>query len=358
MSEDGGQVEPIADGAAGGRGRLIAQMVVAVLFLALILFVLLPQLIDYRAVWDALTKIEPWQIGVLLALGFLRIFCKAWQNAAVIPGLPIGTAARAYLSANSLADFAPPPADLAVRYGMYRAQGIDTTMASTGILLTGLYDNAAKLAIPVFTLVVLVASGVDDQAVWELLVIGGSALVGGIVIVALALRSEQFTVRFGEALGRTMSWFLVRLRRNPLERMGERASDLRRQVGETLRTTWVPASIATTLGHVVGYATMLAALRFLGVSNATIDWVDLLIAYTIVLLVSIVPITPGGLGVAAVVYTAVLAIDDPALANVVAAASLLTRVFTWLLPILVGLVPLAQWRRSAGTGHQALIGEP
>lgn len=93
---------------------------------------------------------------------------------------------------------------------MYRAQGIDAERASVGILLTGLFDNAAKLAIPLLALIALLATGVDDPAVWELAAIGLAAVVGGTVIVVAALNSERFTRRFGEWLGRFISWFLVK----------------------------------------------------------------------------------------------------------------------------------------------------
>jgi len=94
---------------------------------------------------------------------------------------------------------------------------------------------------------------------------------------------------------------------------------------------------------------MLTALRFVGVDADEIDWVILLVAYALVTLLTAIPITPGGIGVAAVGYTALLAPNDQGLANLIASASLLTRVVTWLLPVVLGVIPLMQVRKSRET---------
>ena len=103
---------------------------------------------------------------------------------------------------------------------------------------------------------------------------------------------------------------------------------------------------ATIAGHIMGYLIMLASLRSVGVESSGVDWVSLLVAYALVLTLTMLPLTPGGIGVAAVGYTAILAGDDPVLANLIAAASLLTKLATWLLPMVVGFGPLVMWKRS------------
>ena len=96
----------------------------------------------------------------------------------------------------------------------------------------------------------------------------------------------------------------------------------------------------------MGYTILLASVRFVGVSNSQVDWVDLLVAYAIVRLITLIPITPGGIGVAAAGYVVILgAQQDQALSNLIGAASFLTRIFVWLVPLLIGIVPLVMWRR-------------
>lgn len=337
-------VEPDHERKAKRRQRV--QLAIAVGLLVLVFGVILPQFIDYDAVWEVTTSLSTTEFVVLLALGLVRIPIVAAQYSSVIPGLTVRESVRSYLAANSVAEFTPPPTDLVVRYGMYRAQGIEAEAASTGILLTGLFDNAVKLAVPVLALIALLLTGVDDQAVWELALLGIAALVGGALLVAFAIRSEVFARKLGEWLGRLISWFLVRFNRNPLEDLGPKAVSLRTRVGGTLRARWPVATVATVAGQAMNFVILLVALRFVGVTNEQVDWVDLLVAFALVLILTALPLTPGGIGVAAVGYTAILGDGDPVLSNLIGSASLLTRVFTWLLPVLIGLIPLLRWRRS------------
>jgi uncharacterized membrane protein YbhN (UPF0104 family) len=253
----------------------------------------------------------------------------------------------AYLASGTLAELAPPPGDLAIRYGMYRAQGVDSDAAGVGIMLTGLFDNAAKLLLPVVGLGVLMIYGVDDATVRQLFVIGFLAAVSLVVIVVFVARSERFTLAFGRFVGRVISSLLIRFGKNPLDDLGPKTVGLRTRVGSTVRHHWLTAAAATLGVHVLNFVILLAAFRFLGVDSDQLDWVLLLVAYSVVVILTALPLTPGGLGVASLGYTWLLAPGDPDLANLIASASLLNKVFTWLLPIVVGVIPLMNWRRNA-----------
>ena len=69
-----------------------------------------------------------------------------------------------------------------------------------------------------------------------------------------------------------------------------------------------------------------------------------------------IPIFPGGLGVVELAYVGVIVGDasqNMDLANAVTAGAFVHRIFSWLVPILVGLVPLAGWRRAMVKREQA-----
>jgi uncharacterized membrane protein YbhN (UPF0104 family) len=78
-------------------------------------------------------------------------------------------------------------------------------------------------------------------------------------------------------------------------------------------------------------------------------------AYAVGLLLSMIPIFPGGIGVVELAYVGVIvgSTGDSDLANAVTAGAFVHRIFTWLLPILVGLVPLAAWRRDMVAKQEA-----
>lgn len=109
-------VDPDHERKAKRRQRI--QVLIAIGLLVFIFGVLLPQFIDYGQVWEAIKILSTEQLLVLLLLGLVRIPIIAAQYASVIPGLTVRESVRSYLASNSVAEFTPPPADLAVRYGM------------------------------------------------------------------------------------------------------------------------------------------------------------------------------------------------------------------------------------------------
>lgn len=327
------------------KRRRRIELGISLALLVLLFGVILPQVIDYGQVWDAVTGLSFEQVAVLTALGLIRIAINAAQHAALIPSLRFRPAVSAFLASGTLAELAPPPGDLAIRYGMYRAQGVDAESAGVGIMLTGLFDNAVKLMLPVVGLGVLILFGLDDATVRQLFTIGFLAAAGLVVVIVFIVRSERFTLAFGRFVGRVISRFLVRFGKNPLDDLGPKTVGLREQIGSTLRGHWFTAMLATVGVHALNYVILLVAFRFLGVEADQLDWVVLLVAYSVVVILTALPLTPGGIGVASLGYTWLLAPGEPELANLIASASLLNKVFTWLLPIVVGLIPLASWRR-------------
>lgn len=339
--------EPGSNSAKSDRRKTLIQLAVAVVFVVVLFGFILPSFIDYKAVLDAMRSLEAWQLAVLLALALIRLPIESSLYTSTIPGLGFADGLRSYLASNTVADLAPPPADLAIRFGMYKTLGISTEAAGVGIIASGFFSIGARLVLPVIALVVVIATGPADEETWVLAAIGVSALVGAVALVTLILRSEQFTLRVGTWVGRVAERIAARFGRQvKADHLGTRATDFRAKISGTLKERWPRATAAVVGSHIMGYTILLASVRFVGVSNSQVDWIDLLVAYAIVRLITLIPITPGGIGVAAAGYVVILgAQQDQALSNLIGAASFLTRIFVWLVPLLIGIVPLVMWRQ-------------
>jgi uncharacterized protein (TIRG00374 family) len=99
--------------------------------------------------------------------------------------------------------------------------------------------------------------------------------------------------------------------------------------------------------HVALFLVLLTCLRTVDGQGAQMHWIVVLAVFSVTRLVTIVPITPGALGVAELSYVAGLTavgVDSGA----AAAAVLLFRFLTWFLPIPLGLGAWLLWRRGAG----------
>jgi len=89
-------------------------------------------------------------------------------------------------------------------------------------------------------------------------------------------------------------------------------------------------------------------MRFMGVTAEQASVGIIFDAYAVGLLLSMIPIFPGGLGVVELAYVGVIVGNsgNTELATAVTAGAFVHRIFTWLVPIIIGLIPLIGWRRN------------
>ena len=95
--------------------------------------------------------------------------------------------------------------------------------------------------------------------------------------------------------------------------------------------------VTTLLYHLSLYGCLLVTLRAVGVSPMQIHWAEVLAAFSLVRLVSAIPITPGALGVIEVGLVGLLAADRSLnTTELIAGAVLLFRFLTYAVPTVVG----------------------
>ncbi len=325
-----------------------ALIVGFVLFLIFVVF--LPQFIDYGQVVDAMFKLTIGQIVLLIALGLLKTWFDAGVYNTLIPGLGWWDGWKAWASSNSVAFVAPPGADLAIRYGMYRTAGIKGVAAGTGIILSWFFTTGYKLVVPVVALVwIVIAEGITDTALVTLAVVGFAAVLGGAGLVAMILYRERVALRLGDVLERSYNKLAGGKWKFPeAEALGDKMVDLRGRVIGTLQARWFPAAVVALVAQALFFITLVLSMRFVGVTAEQASLAVIFDAYAIGLLLSMIPIFPGGLGVVELAYVGVIVgnAQNSELANAVTAGAFVHRIFTWLLPIIVGLGPLAAWRRD------------
>jgi putative heme transporter len=111
-----------------------------------------------------------------------------------------------------------------------------------------------------------------------------------------------------------------------------------------LRRRWAFLTVATVVSHLSVFLVLLASLRFVGISEAEVDWAQALAVFAIVRLASAVPIIPGNIGIAEFGYVAGLVLAGGDKAKVVAAV-LVFRFFTYYVQIPIGGLTYIAWRR-------------
>lgn len=323
------------------RGTLSLFVVVAIFGF------FLPKVADYGAVWETVTAMTALEVLPLLAVAAWNIFSYWPMLTAVQPGLRLREAAVGNLASTAVANTVPGGGALGigVTMTMQRSWGIAVSETALAMVVSGVWNNFVKLGLPLLALALLALDGGASTTLLASSMVGLVVLAAAIGLFALLLRSEPMAARVGRVLGQVASAIRGLVRFGPVEHWDRRAVRFRGDVVGLLHRRWIRITATSLVSHLSLYSVLLVALRDIGVSNDEVSWQRVLAAFAFVRLLSAVPVTPGGLGLVELGLTAALGsgLPDSTKAQI-AAAVLLYRALTWLLPVPLGAGCWIFWR--------------
>ena len=238
-----------------------------------------------------------------------------------------------------------------MQYAMLREWGFERRASSRAMVLTGVWNNFANLALPVVALVLLTIRGGKNAALMGAGQVGLVLLLVGVAGCVVVLRSERGAVIVGRRWDRVAAG-LRRIRRRPpvpTADAGRALSRFRLDSLELLRKRWLSLTIGTLVGALTTYVLFVSCVRAVGIHGSEITFTEAFAAWSMTRLLGSIPITPGGLGVIEVGLTGALVAFGAAKASTVAAV-LLYRILTWLPPVMLGALAALTWRRHHPVG--------
>ena len=346
-------------GASSGRGPSRRDTVIRIIGLLAVIAILwwsLTRLVSWsevvRVVGDL--TIGDWASITAVALGRLAVEPLLLMGAT--PGLRWPRALPGFLAPAAAVSIVPGPSDLAMRYAMYRSWGYSAAQTSASVVLIFLYPLFARLALPVIAVGVALAFGRSDARLTTVAMIAAGVLVAALFLMAMVLRSEQTARRLGRAAGlaaqRVASVFRIDTPATLADDLADRAAHFRERTGDVVETRTHLAAGAAMAGQLALFGVLLASLRVVGVGSDQLDWVSIFAAFALVQLATSIPITPSGLGVAEAAYIALLTAASSAdIAEEVAAAAIVYRLFGWILVIPLGGLAFAWWNQRSADRH-------
>lgn len=328
--------------------RALQGLVSLTVVVAIFAFVL-PQFASYSDVWEAIRDMTWLEVTTLLAVTAWNLITYWFVLMSVLPGLSFPQAAVVNQTSTAVANSVPGGGAIAVgvTFAMERSWGFTNSAITLAVLVSGVFNNFAKLGFPVVALALLALEGGANPALVVAAAAGVAMLIAVIAVFALILRSRQLAVTIGNGLGRVASRLLRLVRRPPVTAGGEAAARFRDQTIGLLGKRWTWTTLATLVSHASLFVVLLVALRHVGVSQEEVTWIEALAAFSFIRLVAALPITPGGLGVVELGLVAALqsGLDDVTKAQVVAAV-LVFRFLTFVLPVPLGAGTYLFWRRN------------
>lgn len=336
----------------GPRSKLRPTLLrIAVLAVAgVVLWLVSRRIVDWTAVRNAVVGLSAADWLLLGGVAAVRLAIEPLLLMASTPKLTWSKALPGYLAPAATASIIPGPSDLAARYAMFRSWGYSGAQTSASVMLVFLFTTFAKVALPAVATAILLAFGRSTSRMMAIAAIAIGAIIGGATMIALLLRSEQTARRLGHAAGtaahRIAAWFRIKAPEMLAADLADRAAHFRDRTGHVLRSRSHLAWPAAAAGQAAMFVILLVSVRVVGIGSGELDWVAIFAAFALVQLLTSIPITPSGLGVAEAAYVTLLAVGATSgLIDEVTAAALIYRVFSWLVIIPLGGIAWLWWSR-------------
>ena len=327
------------------RHRL-TQALAIVVILAVFGFIF-PRIASYSAAWDVVRAMTAGWILALIGVTLLNLIVNWWFITACLPGLGMPRAAAMNLSSTAVANTVPAGGAIAlgVSWNMASAWGISGETFTLYTLVSGLWSQFAKFGTPAVALIALVAVGGADRDLVLATILGTAVFLAALGAVIVALHSENFMAALGRFAQRVLTTIMGWFHRAGPRNLERAFLDFKHHAAELIRTRGWLMSVSTLASDLAGWFVQLACLRACGVTTAEVSWEKSLAGYALIRLLTTIPITPGGLGITEVGLTAYLAAGaGNAVTDRIAAAILLSRALTFVVPIPFGAATFTVWK--------------
>ena len=277
---------------------------------------------------------------IMLVLMLLGLYSYTFTLIGSLPGLTHVRALMVNAAGSMVSNILPAggAVGVALSYVMYRSWGFTRSNISTSLVVTGIWNILARVALPVLGTAIVIWGPVEAPR----LVIIASLIAGGVgsaimVLFGLAIFSDRVSHWIGHGLTRLARPFSKKVRG------GADVDHLIQDQRARMSTVVKKHSLKMTLGlaGMFGFFFVLywVAARSVGLE---LPVYMLFAAYAFRQFLTVVAITPGGLGITEVGTAGVLVAfgGDPGAAS---AAALLYAFFTHLLEVPLGLTAWLAW---------------
>jgi uncharacterized protein (TIRG00374 family) len=335
--------------------KRIFQGVLSFALAGAVLFFVLPQIADLDEVWKQIQAMTGLEIAVLVLVAIWNLATYWILLVICTPGLTYPQAVVVAESTTAVANTVPAggAVSLGLTYGMLGSWGFSKSRITLSVVVSGIWNNFAKLAMPIIAVSLLALEGGAGGGRILSALIGFGALITAVVIFALILRSEEYAARVGNRVARWVTGLRRLARKGPVEGYDLAVVKFRSRVIGLVRHRWLSLTFWTIVSHLSLYAVLLTSLRQIGVSDDEVSWTQVLAVFAFARLLTAIPLTPGGLGVIELALIGGLDAAAGGQHAQVVGAVLLFRLLTYVVPIPFGLLTYLFWRRNTSWRNSA-----
>jgi uncharacterized protein (TIRG00374 family) len=320
---------------------------VSVAIVVVVFWYFIPQYTSVSDIWSSIQAMTWLELTTLVLAAIWNLATYGWVVMTTTPGLTYPQAEVSTQASTAVANTVPGGGaiGMALIYSMFGSWGFSRSRTSVSLVVSGVWNNFVKLGMPVVALALLVLQGKTGGGRVVTATIGMAALIAAIVLLTLLLKSESAARQIGLGAARVATALRKPFGKAPVHGWDLATVKFRQRTQLLIRARWIYITAVTLVSHLSLFFVLLLALRHIGVSEKEVSWVEALAVFAFARLLTAIPLTPGGVGLVDVALIAGLANAGGARAEV-AAAVLVYRALTYVLPIPVGLACYLFWKRN------------
>ena len=229
----------------------------------------LPQFTSICEVWSSAAAMSWPEVAMLVLAAIWNLVTYRLVKVSTMPGLTFPQAAVATEASTAVSNTVPGGGAIGIglSYAMYSSWGFSRSRTSVSLLVSGVCNNFAKLALPVLALALVALQGSPSSGRVVAALLGIGALVAAVALFGLLLHSDRARPALGLAAGRVATALRRPFGRGPVQGWELATTKFRNRTVVLLRARWHLISV-TLVSHFSLYLVLLLALRFVGVSEA------------------------------------------------------------------------------------------
>jgi uncharacterized membrane protein YbhN (UPF0104 family) len=334
----------VSDAAVPAKKRGIVGQLVLLAFTAIGFYVVWPSLLETFSAWPDLLEVRP--VWFVLMFGLeLASFVSFWY----LLRLVLHTTewfgiATSQVAGNAFSRIVPggAVAGAALQMRMLVSAGFDPTRCASALTAVSLLTTATVFAMPALAFPAIIGGAPAREGLAQAAWIGVGVSVVLVAIGAMLLLTDAPLRKFGRGIQRVRNLF----RKDHPEPEALEASliEERRFLLSQLGSRWWEALLSSVGKWTFDYLALLAGLAAVGAHPRPSL---VLLAFVGASVLSMIPITPGGLGFVEAGLTGLLTLAGIP-AGAATLATLAYRLFSYWLPILAGLVAAQLHARRYG----------
>lgn len=334
----GTQVDPDAPPPRPSRKRTIITFVIGLVVMVAIFAFLFPQLSNYEQALSKVADLPPLWIAILALAGLLNIALYPLTAIAAIPKLGYRAAFVNRQAGFLVSNVIPGGGAIAVgtQYSILARYGVSNALAAAAVSADAVWTYLLTLGFPAVAVALLVVEGRSTAGYTTAAAIGLAIVIISVIAISVILRSEEGAHRVARLIQRPIN-AILHLFKRPAPDIDAMLLAFHGHASIMVATRWRQLTVTNLAAQGAPLLVLWAALAGLGAYPQPLTLIEIFAAYSIALLLTSFPITPGGLGTvdAALVGLLVAFGTDSSIAI---AADLIWRL-VWFLPqLLVGLV--------------------